>query len=91
MLAERLVEHAAGDLRVPVIDRAEHHQDRRHAHHHVEVRDDEVRARQRHVDRDVAEEQAGQAAVDEREDEADREQHRHRQMDVARHSVSTQL
>ena len=35
---------------------------RRHAHHHVEVRDDEVGARQRDVDADIAEEQPGQAA-----------------------------
>ena len=37
--AHGLVEHPAGDLRVPVVDGAEDDQDRRHPHHHVEVRD----------------------------------------------------
>ncbi len=41
-LAECLVVHLAGDLRKPVIDRAEHDEDRRHAHDHVEMRDDEI-------------------------------------------------
>ena len=62
-LAHAVVEHAAGDLRVPVIDAAENDQDRRYAHHHVEVGDDEHGVGQRNVDDDVAEEQAGQAAI----------------------------
>ena len=76
-LAERLVEHAPGDLRPPVIDRTEHDQNRRHAHHHMKMRDHEVGIRQRQVDGHVTEEQAGQATVNEGEDESDREQHRH--------------
>ena len=38
---------------------------------------------QRNVHADIAEEQAGEPAIDEREDEADGEQHRDREMDVA--------
>ena len=60
-LAHRLVQHAPGHLRVPVVDRAEDHQDRRHAHHHVEVGDHEHGVRQRYVDDHIAEEQAGHA------------------------------
>ncbi len=81
--AHRVIEHPAGDLRIPVIDGAEDDQDRRHAHHHVKVRHYEVRVRQRNVDRHVAEEEARQPAVDEGEHEADREQHRHGEVDVA--------
>jgi hypothetical protein len=36
----------------------------------MEVADDEIGIGQRQIDRDVAEEQAGQTAMDEREDEA---------------------
>ena len=66
-----------------MIDRAEDDHDRRHAHHHVEVGDDEHRVRERDVDDHIAEEQAGQPAVDEGDDEAEREQHRDGEMDVA--------
>ena len=66
-----------------MIDRAEHHQDRRHAHHHMEMRDHEHGVRERDVHDDVAEEQAGQPAVHEGDDEAEGEQHRHGEMDVA--------
>ncbi len=49
----------------------------------MEVRDDEIGIRQRDIDADVAEEQSGQPADQEGADEADREQHRHREVDVA--------
>ena len=81
--AHGLVEHPAGDLRVPVVDGAEDDQDRRHPHHHVEVRDDEHGVAERHVDDDVAEEEPGQPAVEEGDDEGEREQHRDGQVDVA--------
>ena len=47
------------------------------------MRHDEHRVRQRQVHHHVAQEQAGQAAVDEGEDEGDGEQHRDREVDVA--------
>lgn len=34
-LAQHIVQHAASDLRIPVIDAAENNQQRRHAHHHM--------------------------------------------------------
>ena len=82
-LAQRLVEHAPGDLGEPVVDRGEHHQHRGNAHDHVEVRNHEIGIGERQVHRDVAQEQPGQAAVDEGEDEPDRKQHGHPEVDVA--------
>ena len=82
-LAECLVVHLARDFGKPVIDGPEHNQDWRHAHHHVEMCDDEVGIGQRQVDRDVTQEQTRQAAMNEREHEADREQHRHPEVNVA--------
>ncbi len=81
-LAHRVIQHPPGDFRIPMVDRTEDDQDRRHRHHHVEVGDDEHRAGKRDVHGHVAQEQAGQATVDEREDEADGEEHRDREMDV---------
>ena len=66
-----------------MVDRAENHEDGRHAHHHVEMGDDEHGVRQRNIDDDIAEEQARQAAVHEGDDEGEGEQHRDREMDVA--------
>ena len=66
-----------------MIDGAEYYQDGRHAHYHVKVPDHEIGIRQRDIHGDVAQEQAGNAAVDECENESDYEQHRYRHMDVA--------
>jgi hypothetical protein len=66
-----------------VVDRAEQHHYGRHAHDHVEVADHEVGVRERQVDRHVAEEQAREAAVHEREGEADGEQVRNVDLNVA--------
>ena len=77
------VVHAARHLREPVIQRREQHQDRRNAHHHVEMRDHEIGVGQGQVDDHVAEEQTGQSAVDEGEDEADGEIHRRVHADIA--------
>ena len=82
-LTERLVVHFSGNLRPPVVDRAEDHHDRRYTHHHVEVGDHDIRIRQRHVDRYVTQEQTGEATVDKRKYESDRKQHRHPQVNVA--------
>ena len=82
-LAQRNVPHPAGDLGIPVVDGSEDNQDGGHAHHHVEVGDHEIGARKRDVHADIAKEQAGQSAIDERKDEADGEQHRDREMNVA--------
>ena len=65
-----------------MIDAAENDQNRRYAHHHMEVGDDEHGVGQRNVDDGIAEEQAGQAAIQKRDDEADGEQHRRCQVDV---------
>ena len=40
--AERLLmPHPAGHQRIPMVDGAENHQERRHAHHHMKVGDHE--------------------------------------------------
>src|SRR3546814_1536095 len=43
-LAQRIVQHSPGDLGVPVVDRPEDHQNRRNAHDHVEMGDNEHRS-----------------------------------------------
>src|SRR3979411_962416 len=82
-LAQPVVQHSSRDLGVPMIDRAQHNHDWRHAHHHMEMRDDKHGIRKRDVDDDVAEEKAGEPAVHERDDEAEGEQHRGGEMNVA--------
>ena len=82
-LAEPVVPHPSGDLGIPVIDSPKNHQNRRNAHHHMKMRDDEICAGQRNVHADVAEKQSGQPAIYEREDETDGKQHRHREVDIA--------
>ena len=82
ILADGVVEHPPGDLGIPVVDAAEDDEDRRDAHHHVEVGDHEVGVRQGHVDDHVAEEQSGEPADHEGEHEGDGEQHRYREADV---------
>ncbi len=49
----------------------------------MEMRHHEVGIRQGQIDGHVTEEQARQAAMDKREDKANREQHRHPEVDVA--------
>src|SRR5437773_10480394 len=82
-LAQPVVEHPSRYLGVPMIDRAQHNHDWRHAHYHVEMGDDEHGIREGHIHDDVAEEQAGEPAIDERDDEAKGEQHRDGEMNVA--------
>src|SRR5919106_418931 len=65
-----------------MVDRAEDHQDRRHTHHHVKVGDDEHGVRKRNIHDGIAEEQAGDPPVDERDNEPEGEQHRNREVDV---------
>ena len=81
--SERLIEHFAGHLRVPMVDRPEYDHHRRDAHDHVEMPDDEISIRQRYIHDDVAEEQTGEPTVDKGEDEPDGKQHRHPQVNVA--------
>jgi hypothetical protein len=78
ILAFTLVVHLAGHLRPPVEQAAEEGDDRAAHHDVVEVRDDEVRVRQVHVDAQRAEEEARQAADGEEEDEGHRVEHRRR-------------
>src|SRR5713101_9137400 len=82
-LAEHLVQHSPGDLRVPVVDRTENHENGRHAHHHVKVGDNKHGVGQRNIHDWVAEEQPGQSPVHKRDDEGEGEQHRDREVNVA--------
>ncbi|MNT46759.1 hypothetical protein D3C72_1834280 [compost metagenome] len=82
-LAHRLVEHPAGDLRIPVVDGTEDDEDGCDTHDHVKMRNDEHGVGKRHVDDDVAEEEAGEPAIDEGDDEAERKQHRQVEVNVA--------
>src|SRR5438128_2124341 len=70
-LAEHLVQHSPGDLRVPVVDRTENHENGRHAHHHVKVGDNKHGVGQRNIHDWVAEEQPGQSPVPKRDDEGE--------------------
>src|SRR5437762_12731232 len=81
-LAQPVVQHPPRDLGVPMIDRAQHNHDWRHAHHHMEMRDDEHGIRKRDIHDNVAEEEASEAAVHERDDKAEREQHWNGEMNV---------
>src|SRR6516225_6847792 len=82
-LAERLVQHSPGDLRVPMVDPTENYKNGRYAHTYVKVSDDEHGVGQWNVDDNVAEEQPCQSTVHKRDDEGEGEQHRDRQVDVA--------
>src|SRR5207245_2547790 len=82
-LAERLVQPPPGDLRVPVIDHTENHENGRHAHHHVKVGDNKHGVGQRNIHDWVAEEQPCQSPVYKRDDEGEGEQHRDREVNVA--------
>src|SRR5260370_14619 len=82
-LAAHLVQHSPGDLRVPVVDRTENHENGRHAHHHVKVGDNKHGVGQRNIHDWVAEEQPGQSPVHKRDDEGEGEQHRDREVNVA--------
>src|SRR6266852_8778738 len=81
-LAQPVVQHPPRDLGVPMIDRPQYNQDWRHAHHHMEMRDDEHGIRKRDIHDNVAEEETSEPAVHERDDEAESEQHRDREMNV---------
>ena len=61
-LAEPLAQHAAGDLREPVVERAEQREHRAADQHVVEMRDDEERVVHLQVERHRREHHAGQAA-----------------------------
>ena len=75
-LARALVVHPPRDLREPVVDPAEHREDRRAEDHEVEVGDDEVGVGHLLVERDRGEHHAGEPADDEEDDEADDPQQR---------------
>ena len=75
-LAQRLVEHPAGELGPPEVEAGEHREHHGAEHDVVEVRDDEVGVGQVEVQRRAGQDDAGQAAEQERDQEADRPQHR---------------
>src|SRR4029453_4370272 len=82
-LSERIAEKPTRDLRVPMVDPAEDGENRRDAPHHMKMRDDEKRGGKRHIEDEIAEEKAGEPAIHEGDDEGERVQHRHREVDVA--------
>src|SRR5882757_7524145 len=75
-LAERLVHHPAGHLREPEVDAGVGGEHDRAEQHVVEVRHHEVGVRHVEVDGRRRQQDAGQAAEQEGDQEADREQHR---------------
>ena len=81
--AELLAHEAAAHLRDPVVPRGEETEERAAHEDVVDVRDDEVRVRELHVDRHRPEEHARDAADSEHRDEAEREEHRCRQKPLA--------
>src|SRR5690606_21942570 len=66
-LAQPFMHHATGHLRIPVVERGVHYQNRRDAHDHVEVGYHEIGIGQRQVDHHIAQEQTGQPSVNEGE------------------------
>ena len=74
--AELLAEHAAADLRHPVVERGERAEERALHEDVVDVRHHEVRVRELHVHRHGAQEHTRDAADREDHDERHREEHR---------------
>ena len=56
---QRFIEHATGNLGVPVVDSPKHSQHRRDRHYHMKMRNHEVGVRQRDIDNHVAEKNSG--------------------------------
>ena len=83
IFAERLVQLVARHLRQPVVDRREEGEDEPAHDRVVEVGHREEAAVRGHVARRVGEEDARQAADQEVEEPGEREQHRHREADLA--------
>src|ERR1043165_2978573 len=75
-LAEWLAQHAAGDLRKPVVDRAKERENRASDQYVMEVRDDKESVVHLPVERDSGQHQARQAADQEDEEEAADPPHR---------------
>ena len=75
-LAEPLAHHPAGDLGIPVVERAEQREHGAADQHVVQVRDDEVGVVHLQIERHRGEHDAGQAAEDEDEEEAEHEEQR---------------
>ena len=82
-LAPELVVHDAEHLRPPVVQAADHRDQRRAHHHVVEVRDDEVRVVQVDVGRKNGERDTRQATDREEEHERQRVEHRRVERDRA--------
>src|SRR5690349_11640462 len=53
-LTKFFVEHPPGDLRIPVIDRPKDDEDRRNAHYHMEMSNNEHGVRKRNIDNNIA-------------------------------------
>src|ERR1700712_3641366 len=83
-LAELLVEHAPSHLREPIGYCAEEREDSAADENVVEVGDDEVSIMHLEIDRDRCDEDAGHAAHDEDEEEAEDPPHRRLQDDLTR-------
>ncbi len=82
-LAEKLAVVVARHLREPVVEAAEDAEHRAERQHVVEMRDDVIGILQSGIDARIRQHNAGDAADDEQEDEADRPQHRRLELDRA--------
>ena len=82
-LAQRLVQHPAGQLGPPEVEAGEHRKDHRAEHHVMEVRDHEVRVRNREVQRRAGQHNAGEATEQEGRQEADSPEHGRSHGDIA--------
>ena len=82
-LAQRLVHHPAGHLREPEVDARVGGEHDRAEQHVVEVRHHEVGVGDVEVDRRGGQQHAGEAAEQEGDEEAEREQHRRLERDLA--------
>src|SRR5262249_14831293 len=81
-LAERLIEHPARDLRVPVVEGGEQRVEDPSDDHVVEMSDHEVRETELPIERRHRLDDAGEASDEELEEEGDREQHRGPELDA---------
>ena len=75
-LSEGLVEHLSGPLRPPEVETAEHGEDDGTEHDVVEVSHDEIRVGDVEIERRRREDDTGQTTEGERDEKADRPEHR---------------
>ena len=81
--AQSFREHAAGHLRIPVIEGREDHEENRPDQHVMKMRDDKVGTAELPVEGRYREHDAGEAGDEELEEKPDGEFHRRGEVDVA--------